>query len=92
MKEKEREATDLAIFTSESYKAMAVENHQNQALLEICQSIFVADDVKELEQKIVACARDLLNADKASIFVIDEEKGQVQLFVILIVLARIYGI
>jgi hypothetical protein len=77
MKEKEKEATDLALMASENYKAVAIENRQNQALLDICSSIFVAEEVNALEQQIVAAARELLNADKASIFIVDHDTGMV---------------
>jgi hypothetical protein len=81
MKEKEKEATDLAMRASEDYKAVAIENRQNQALLDICSSIFVAEEVNALEQQIVASARELLNADKASIFIVDQETGMVTIMI-----------
>lgn len=48
-----------------------------QTLLEFATSVYKEDDLQKLVQKIIVHARDLLNADRASVFLVDKERKEV---------------
>ncbi|KAJ3127000.1 cGMP-specific 3',5'-cyclic phosphodiesterase [Nowakowskiella sp. JEL0407] len=76
--EREEKAQALAMKNLELYHTAAKEATKFKALLELAHDLFVEDDVGELGRKIMQQAQKLVCADKASFFVVDEEKHELQ--------------
>jgi hypothetical protein len=68
LRAKEKHASEVAGRNATLYQVATVEAQKNQALLDCATSLFSEDDVNLLGLKIISNARELINADKASIF------------------------
>ena len=77
LKTKEKYASELAKKSANLYQKADQEARKNQIMLDLASSMFKEDNVNELGVKIIGYARDLINADRASVFVLDEESKQV---------------
>ena len=75
----EKAASVLSKQNEDFYAKVLEESNRIKILLEFAKSLYKEDDVQNLNRKIILHARDLLKADRASVFVVDRERKEVYL-------------
>lgn len=64
---------DTAITASINCTRAQEDNKNAQTLMALARKVFFEDDVKEVMRSIITSARDLISADKCSLFLVDAE-------------------
>jgi GAF domain-containing protein len=73
----ECEASALALENVQLYQAAKSEMKRGELLLKLAQMLYKEQDLKTLTSTIIQAAREFMLADKASLFIIDEETQEV---------------
>lgn len=76
-KKSELEAAKLALENIQLYQQAKTEMRKGESLLMMARSLYKEEDLTKLTQTIVSIAKDFMLADKASLFIINEEKQEV---------------
>lgn len=72
-------ATTIALNNGESFKMARTQAFEAEALLKMAQQLYKDEDVKSLIKTMVNTAKEIMCADKASIFVINKETNMVNM-------------
>ena len=75
----EEASIKLAAEHEQMCKKAMYESQRIKILLEFAMSLYKEDDLNNLNRKIILHARDLLNADRASVFLVDKERNEVDI-------------
>jgi GAF domain-containing protein len=75
----EEASVKLAAEHEQMCKKAMYESQRIKILLEFAMSLYKEDDLNNLNRKIILHARDLLNADRASVFLVDRERNEVSI-------------
>lgn len=70
----EFEAASIALKNSLEYQKAKIEMYNGQALLKMARTFYKEEDVNSLIRTIVGTAKELMMADKSSLFLVDKEK------------------
>ena len=73
----QKESAKMAEQQKTMYEKALQESQRIKVLLEFAMSLYREDDLNNLNKKIILHARDLLSADRASVFVVDRERKEV---------------
>jgi GAF domain-containing protein len=73
----EYEASALALENVQLYQAAKTEMKRGELLLQLARTLYMEQDLKALTSTIIQAAREFMLADKASLFIIDEETQEV---------------
>ncbi|KAJ3038759.1 hypothetical protein HDV00_000333 [Rhizophlyctis rosea] len=72
----EKAANKLAAHNAKLFEKANVEAKKSKALLAVAESLYGETNVNELSQKVITHARDLTNAELASLWLLDEDKQE----------------
>jgi GAF domain-containing protein len=78
-KEAEFDASTLAMENVELYQAAKTEMKRGELLLKLAKTLYMEQDLKRITSTIIQSTREVMLADKASLFIIDEETQEVLL-------------
>ncbi|KAK6091465.1 3',5'-cyclic-nucleotide phosphodiesterase, variant 2 [Batrachochytrium dendrobatidis] len=73
-KDAQIEADKMAKRNNVLYEKAQLETEKGKMLLQLASTLYVEDDTKMLIQKIICMAKQLMSADKASFFIVDQDK------------------
>ena len=72
-KKAEQESRELAYKNAELYEKATAEREKAILMVSLAKNLYREDNTQDLVKKIVVAAKELMNADKASFFIVDKE-------------------
>jgi hypothetical protein len=78
VRKSKKELSHLYAERNDMYEKALQETKKTKILLDFAMSLYKEDDIKDLTSKIILHARDLLQADRASVFIVDRERKEVR--------------